>query len=723
MIDALDPFFSPRSVAVVGASHRPESVGHALAKNLLFGEIGGRDRAAGFAGPVYLVNARGGELFGERMHESLSAIGAPVDLVAIAIPPGAVRGVVEEAGALGAKAIIVITAGFAEMGEEGRALQRSIAALARSLGMRVVGPNCLGVIRPQSRLNASFGAGAPPAGGIGLLSQSGALVTGMISYAQREKFGLSAAVSLGAKCDVDDQDVLRWFAHDPSTKAIALYVEALNEPARFLEVAREVGRTTPIVALKGGMTAAGAKAASSHTGALAGAGAAYGAAFAQAGVLHAKSLGDFSAWSRALAHQPPAKGRRIAIVTNAGGPGVLAADACGGHGLELATLSDATRAALDEVLPAVWSRNNPVDVIGDATPERYRAALEILGRAPEIDGVILIMTVQAMTAPEATADAILEAQRSWDKPLIASFIGLVGTEVGSVLDAHGIPEFNMPELAVSAMGALAKRGAWLRREDAAPFALEGYPPARLDAAAALVERARASGHANTDLALAREILEAAGVRYNQSGTAKDEDEAIAVAERIGYPVVVKLISNDIVHKSDAGGVVLDVVGPEKVRAACASIRQSVEAYRPGARIDGFTVEEQVKGTEIIIGMSRDPGFGPLMMVGMGGVFVEVYEDVAFRLLPMTRRDALDMIGEIRAQPLLDGARNRPRLDRRELAEVLLRLAALVEACPRIVELDLNPLVITRRGLVAIDARVIVDLPALDGLRAPGASPP
>jgi len=710
MTDDLTPFFNPKSVAVVGASSREEAVGHALLKNLLYGEMHGSEREAGFGGKVYAVNHKGGEILGQPVYESLTAIGEPADLVLIAIPPRFVKGVIEEAGGLGTKAIIVISAGFGEMGDEGKALQDEVAKLANSHGMRVIGPNCLGVIRPDTKLNASFGATAPPPGGIGLLSQSGALVTGFISYAQREEFGLSAAVSLGAKCDVDDQDILRWFDADPQTKAIALYVEALRDSEKFLSVAKEVSQSTPIVAIKGGTTAAGAKAASSHTGALAGAAAAYSAAFAQAGVLQASHLGEFSAWARALAQQPPARGNRVAVITNAGGPGVLASDACSRHGLELATLSVATMKALDEVMPAVWSRNNPVDVIGDATPERYRDALKILGAADEVDGVVVIMTRQAMTAPMETADAIIEAQQGddWDKPLVASFIGLIGTEVGSRLDAHGIPEFNMPELAVTAMGALAQRGAWLRREDPEPVDVSAHPAPDLDTAKQLVADALEAGHANTDLALARRILEAAGIRYNRSGTADDVDGAIAEAEKIGYPVVVKLISNDVIHKSDVGGVVLDVVGADGVREACASIRENVEKHQPGAKIDGFTIEEQVKGTEVIVGMSRDPNFGPLMMVGMGGVFVEVYKDVSFRLLPLTRRDALDMIGEIQAQPLLDGARNRPVLDRGELAEVLLRISDLVQATDDIAELDLNPLVITTGGLVAIDARVIVD---------------
>ncbi|MGE0787471.1 MAG: acetate--CoA ligase family protein [Sandaracinaceae bacterium] len=712
MSEDLECFFAPRAVAVVGASQRPEAVGHAVLKNLLFGAAHPEDEGAGalgFEGAIYAINPKGGEILGRPAYRSMTEVGAPIDLAIIAVPPQFVMGVVDEAGGLGVKAIIVITAGFAEMGEEGRAMQVAIAKAARGHGMRVIGPNCLGVIRPGNRLNASFAASAPPAGRIGLLSQSGALVTGMISYAQRERFGLSAAVSLGAKCDVDDQDIVRWFDQDPSTHAIALYVEALHDPEAFLEVARDVSRRTPIVAIKGGTTAAGAKAASSHTGSLAGTAAAYRAAFAQAGILEATDLGTFTAYARALAYQPPARGKRIAIVTNAGGPGVLAADACARHGLELAELSQVTRTALDEVLPAVWSRNNPVDVIGDATPQRYRDALRILGAAEEVDGIILIMTVQAMTAPAETAAAIQEAQAAFgaDKPMCASFIGLIGTEVGSALDAAGIPELNMPEAAVAAMGALVRRGAWLARTDAPSVSLERHPTPDLAAAAARVEKAKAAGVTNTDLAEARAILEAAGVRYNRSGTAKDAEDAIRIAEDIGYPVVVKLVSTDVIHKSDVGGVVLDVVDATGVREACASIHENVAKHQPGAKIDGFTVEEQVKGTEIIVGMSRDPEFGPLMMVGMGGIFVEVYKDVSFRLLPLSRRDALDMIGEIQAQPLLDGARKRPKLNRAELAEVCVRISELVDAVPSIAEIDLNPLVITQKGLVAIDARVIV----------------
>jgi acetyltransferase len=708
----LTAFFAPSSVAVVGASSRASSVGYAVLRNLIFGgdnAVGDDDQPTlrGFRGKVFPVNPKGGEILGRKVYEDLAAIGEEIDLTVVAIPPKYIPALMDEIAAVGCRAVIVISAGFAEMGADGIALQNEMLDKARAHGIRIVGPNCLGIIRPPASLNASFGAAAPPAGKIGLLSQSGALITGIISYAEREQFGLSAAVSLGAKADVDDSDVLRYFADDPETASIALYVEAFPEPRAAYDVLREVAAVKPVVALKGGATEAGAKAASSHTGSLAGSLAAYSAAFAQAGVLQCTSVRDFLAWSRALAYQPPADGNRLAIVTNAGGPGVLSADEAARHGVELAQLSAETQAALDQVLPAVWSRNNPVDIIGDATPERYRDALNIIGRAPEVDGIVVIMTVQAMTSPAETARAIIDAHAdpSWKKPLCSSFLGLQGTEVGSMLDRAGIPEFNTPETAIGAIGALMKRGAWIAREPAPEKSFE-MPAPDHDTARELVAEALAEGQSNLDLARARKVLAAAGLRYNGSGTAADEDEAVRIADEIGYPVVIKVVSPDVLHKSDVGGVVLHVIDADGVREACASIRSAIAEHQPGARIDGFTIEEMVSGTEIIVGMSRDPGFGPLMMVGMGGIFVEVYKDVAFRLIPLSRRDALEVIDEIRAQPLLDGARKRPVLDRDELAEVLLRVSRLVEAIPEISELDVNPLVITERGLIAIDARVI-----------------
>ncbi|MCB9727029.1 MAG: acetate--CoA ligase family protein [Deltaproteobacteria bacterium] len=704
----LDPFFTPRSVAVIGASSRTSSVGYAVFRNLLFGSIAGTRREDGFPGPVHAVNPKGGELLGQPVHRDLASIGAPCDLIVVAIPPAFIPDLIDESARHGVRAAILITAGFSEMGAEGHALQEEVARRARAQGIRLVGPNCLGILRPASGLNASFAAAAPPAGGIGLLSQSGALITGIISLARQEQFGLSAAISLGDKADVADQEMLDFLAADDRTKAIALYVEAARSPRAFFEALRAAAAKKPVVAIKGGATAAGARAATSHTGSLAGSASAYAAAFAQAGVIQAQTVEELISWSRALALQPPAAGDRIAIITNAGGPGVLAADAAFRAGLRLAELSPATHAALDAVLPSVWSRQNPVDIIGDAGPERYAAALDILGAAPEVDGVVLIMTVQAMTDPGATAEAIARAHANpaWTMPIVCSFIGLIGTDLGRYLDERGVPELDTPEPAVRAMAALVARGRFERRTRTAPWDASALPAPDLERAARLVAEAQRAGQRNLDLARARDVLAAAGLRYNESGTAEDGDEAAALAERLGYPVVVKLISPDVLHKSDVGGVVLGVIDSDGVREACDRIRASVARHQPGAVITGFTVEQQVSGTEIIVGTSRDGDFGTLLMVGMGGVFVEVYKDVTFRLAPIVREDAQAMIEGIVAQPLLDGARGRPRLDRGELAEVLMRISDLVTAVPSIEELDVNPLVITERGLVAIDARVI-----------------
>jgi acetyl coenzyme A synthetase (ADP forming)-like protein len=709
----LAPFFAPRSVAVVGASPRVSSVGHAILRNLLYGrahgEAGPKERARGFQGPIYAVNPRGGQILGEPVFESLTAIGADIDLVLCAIPPRAIPDLMDEAGALKIPAVVVISAGFSEIGAAGLALQDEMLARAKRHGIRLIGPNCLGVMRPSQRLNASFAATSARAGSIALLSQSGALITGIISYAEREAFGLSAAVSLGAKADVSDAEVLDFFAADEETKAVALYVEGFNEPRAAFEALRRLARNKPVVALKGGQSAAGAKAATSHTGALAGSAAAYRAAFLQSGALMAEGVGDFLAYARTLAMQPAAAGDRIAIVTNAGGPGVLSADEAGRCGLTLARLSDETMQRLNVVLPSVWSKNNPIDVIGDATPERYRAALNILGQAEEVDGILTITTVQAMTAPLDVAKAIVAACKdpTWQKPLVSSFFGLVGTDTGSYLDEHCVPELNTPEEAVRAMGALVRRGRFLRPLAAPESHPITLPEPDIPRARQRLAEAMARGQTNLDLELARGVLEAAGVRYNRSGRASDEEHAVRVARQLGYPVVLKLISPDVVHKSDAGGVVLDVASDAQVREACGLIKERVLAHHPEARITGFTVEEQVKGTEIIVGVFHDDGFGPLLMVGMGGVFVEVYRDVSFRLLPIERKSALAMMDEIKAQALLDGARGRPMLDREELAEVLVRISRLVEELPEVAEIDVNPLVLTERGLIAIDARVIV----------------
>jgi len=703
MSQTLSAFLQPKRLAIVGASARPESVGHALLRNLVL------EAPADRVAEVFAVNPKGGEIDGCRIYKSLAEIGQDIDLIVVAVPPRFIPDLMAEAAAVGVRAAIIISAGFGETGEDGQNLQDQLLNRAREHQIRLLGPNCLGLIRPPEGLNASFAAGMPPKGHVGVISQSGALITGLISYARTERFGMSAAISTGGKADLSDHDWLSILGEDPHTHSIALYKESVRHPQAFLQTAREVSRHKPIVVLKGGSSEAGAKAASSHTGSLAGSQAAYTAAFRQSGMLEVQTIGDFMAWSRALSAQPPAPGNRLAILTNAGGPGVLAADAASRCGLELVTLSAATLDALNAVLPSVWSHNNPVDIIGDATPDRFAQALRILGEAEEVDGIVIIMTVQFMTDPLSIAESIarIVGDASWNIPTCASFIGLVGTEVGSYLDQRRIPEFNMPEQAVSAMSALMRRGAWLNRaSNSAGQNLKQHPAPELQRAQQALDRARTAGQINLDLTRAREILQAAGIRYNGAGHGSSIDETVQEADRIGYPVAIKINSPDVLHKSDVGGVVLDVADAGDVRRACKEIVASVQVHQPDARIDGFSVEQQVKGTEIIIGVSRDPTWGPMIMVGMGGIFVEVYKDVSFRLLPISHDDAFEMIGEIDAQPLLDGARGRPSLNRQELAGILCRVSLLIEHTQGIEELDINPLVITGAGLVAIDARVI-----------------
>lgn len=468
MGDQIDLFFKPESVAVIGASDDPAKVGYAIFKNALYSKIEGTDRSEGFTGKVYGVNAKDPEVQGEKTFKSVLDIPDPIDLAVIAIPSKFIPGVIDECGRKGIKSVIVITAGFSEIGEEGEKLEHEMLAAAKKHGIRIIGPNCLGVIASEKKLNVSFAYESPPVGGIALLSQSGALCTALISYSFEEKIGYSNFVSLGDKADVDDPDVLEFFARDPATNCIAIYIESLKRPRRFYEVCREITPKIPIVALKSGRTAAGAKAASSHTGSIAGSDAAYEAAFRQAGVQRAYNTSQFVDWSRALSFQPPAKGNRLAIITNAGGPGVLCADWAHSLGLDIVKLKDETIEKLSKHLPYSWSHNNPIDIIGDAGADRYEAALEIMGESDEVDGIVLIMTHQSMTDPMSIAEAVVKSKSKLKKPLLASFIGEIGQDAENYLEGQGIPEYNFPERAVSAMEALVRRGRILEKFNKGP---------------------------------------------------------------------------------------------------------------------------------------------------------------------------------------------------------------------------------------------------------------
>ena len=702
----ISALFNPRSIALIGATDKEGKVGEAVLRNLVFGSRASTRRDGGFKGKIFPVNPRGGEMCGLKVSARVLDISDDVDYAVIALAPDAVPEVVEQCGMKGVKAISIISGGFGELGKAGIALQEVCLAKARKYGVRILGPNTLGVIRTPNQMNASFAQEMPPRGKIALISQSGALITGLIEYAREEKIGFSTMASIGDKADLNDTDLLRWFAEDPETDVIGLYVEALRDGRGFLKAAREIVKTKPIVVYKSGRSEGGAKAAASHTGSLAGSDAAYDAAFRQAGVLRADTIYDLVDALVALANQPAAKGDRVAVLTNAGGPGVVAADTIALSGMSLATLEKPTMEALSAVLPPIWSHGNPVDIIGDADPKRYEDSLKVLLSAPEVDGIVLILTPQAMTDPLDVAKRVVALAKGRLKPITASFVGMISQESENYMDANGIPERAWPERAVRSMYAIVHRGRVLARiakgEDIEPM------PTASPVVMGLLHDLHAKGVRNVPLADSRKVASMVGIPMNQAWLARTEAEAKVAAQKIGYPVVMKVVSEQVVHKTESGGVRVGLVSEAEVVKAFHEITASVQAKVPGAVIQGITVEEMVRGTELILGGTTDPLFGKMVMFGLGGIFVEVLKDISFRVCPLGMSDALSMIDELRCRKLLEGARGLPPVDKKSLARLILTVGHVLMTYPMVQEVDINPLVVTPNGLCAIDARVILD---------------
>ncbi|RLC59750.1 MAG: CoA-binding protein, partial [Chloroflexota bacterium] len=579
--------------------------------------------------------------------------------------------------------------------------------IARKYHLRLIGPNCLGVIDTGTPLNATFAAGMPPAGPIAFLSHTGALGTAVLDMALAGRIGFSKFVSLGNKADVSEIDLLEAWGDDPASRVILIYVEGLPDGQRFIQVARKVTRHKPVVAIKSGVTKSGSRAVSSHTGSLAGSEAAYKAAFRQAGVIRATSMEALFDYARAFAYQPLLKGDRIGIVTNAGGPGILATDALEHAGLEIPRLARETVGALEAHLPGAASAANPVDVLGDALADRYEHAIRLVLADPNVDGLIVIVTPQAMTEIERTAHVVGRMARETDKPVLGCFMGEARIEAGiEVLRQYGVPNYPFPERAAAALAAMS---AYRRERERPIFEAQPcevcIPPVR-----ELFDRVRAEGRVSIGDAEAREVLEAYGFPVPKSRLAKTSDEAIEVAEEIGYPVVLKVASPDILHKTDVGGVKLNLSTPDDVRDAFDLIVYRAGRYVPGARIWGCLVQQMVSGgREVLVGMSRDPQFGPLVAFGLGGIYVEALKDVAFRVAPFSRQEAEEMIREIRAYPLLEGIRGEPPADHEAMVDALLRVSQLVTDFPEIVELDINPLMVfdEGRGAMAIDMRLVL----------------
>lgn len=691
--------FRPTSVAVVGASRNPGKVGYGVFANLV---------GAGFPGSVHAINPAGGEILGRPVLRSPDEIPGPVDLGVLVVPPQAVIDAIPRLAAKGMTAAIVISAGFKETGKVGASLERALRATASAAGVRVLGPNCLGLIDTHARLNASFAAGTPPPGPIAFFSQSGALCTAVLDWAIGEGVGFSKFVSLGNKADISESDVMEHLSGDPETRVILGYVESIDDGARFLAAAREVTPKKPVILVKAGATAAGARAASSHTGSLAGSDRAYAAAFGQGGILRADTVEDLFDLALGFAMQPMPSGERLLIVTNAGGPGILAADTAERLGVTLADVAPELRRRLLEVVPPTAALGNPVDVVGDARADRYRSVLSAVRDAQLVDSVLVLLTPQAMTEAAETARAVVETFAGTRQTVLASFMGEASVrEARRILSAGGIPNYPVPERAVRALRAMHR----YRRIRLAPARESEAPPAADRAAAeSALCAALAAGRRTMGEEDGRAVLEAYGFAFPKHAFARTSAEAARALRAVGAPAVMKISSPDILHKTDVGGVRLGLASPDEAARAFVEVTSSVRRKAPTAWIAGVSIQEMVAGgREVILGMSRDPQFGPLLMFGLGGVAVEVLKDVAFRVAPVSGRDAREMVREIRSYPLLAAFRGTEPMDEDAIVDGLLRLSRLALDFPGIQEIEINPAIVLPRGhgLRAIDCRIAI----------------
>lgn len=694
----LEMFFAPRSVAVVGAAREPGKLGYGVLSNLL---------QYGYEGQVYPINPKATEILGLQAYPSVLDVPGPIDLAVVVVPNRFVLDVMQQCGRKGVKGAVIISAGFKEAGLEGVKLERQLVATAKEYGIRIVGPNCLGIIDTVQPMNLSFAAGMPPRGGIAFMSQSGALCTAILDWALANNIGFSYFVSLGNKADVDEVDLMEAWEGNPQSKVIIAYAEGLRDGRRFMEVARRVTKSTPVIAVKSGNTEAGSRAVSSHTGSLAGSNRAYDAAFRQTGVLRANSIQDLFDYAIGFAYQPVLRGNRIAVVTNAGGPAVMATDALESSGLKLAQLAKETIEHLQAHLPAAANTYNPIDVLGDALADRYALAIEAALQDPNVDGLIVILTPQVMTRIEETARQIGRLAKLYDKPVVGCFMGEAKVSPGvRILTEESVPNYPFPERAAGALRAMYDYRRWLERP---ALEIEEFGVNR-EAVRRTFARVREEGRLTLGDAEARTIAEAYGLRVPRSKVAANADEAVQYAEEIGYPVVMKIASPDILHKSDIGGIKVGVMGAANVRDAFDLLIYRATRYMPDAQIWGVQVQEMVTGAkEIIIGMSRDPQFGPMIMFGLGGIYVEVLKDVTFRIAPLSELEAREMIGEIRSYHLLQGVRGERSSDIDAIVDCILRTSQLVTDFPEIVELDINPLLVREAGAgsVAVDVRLVL----------------
>jgi acetate---CoA ligase (ADP-forming) len=703
-ISKLDAFFNPKSVAVIGASTKLHSVGNDLLRNLIFHE---------FNGSVYPINPKAQSILGVHAYSSLKDLPTSADLAVVTAPATAILDIVRQAADAGVKAMVIISAGFKEAGGDGTALEQALRDAVREAGIPLIGPNCLGIINtaPMIRLNATFARKMPQAGNLAFISQSGALCTSVLDYAEARRMGFSKFVSFGNKADVNEIDLLSYLAEDKNTHVIAMYLEDITNGRAFIETAKEIFWRTgkPMLCLKSGRSPEGAKAVSSHTGSLAGSDSVYDAILIQSGVQRVDTISELFDYAALYTTQPMPKGNRLAIITNAGGPGIMATDAAVRVGIKIASLSDQTKDKLRAGLPSAASLRNPVDVIGDARADRYQVAVRTVLEDPGVDMGLVILTPQSMTEIEGTAKIMPEAVQGLNKPVVCSFMGAKDVAAGvDFLRSSGIPNYPFPENAVRALAAATHLVSLHDTPDREEVEFKDLDVSR--AKKFIKEFLGDKDERYLTQSECRPILECYRLPLLASHMATNAEEAANIVETLGRPVVMKIMSPDVVHKLDAGGVLLDIRGSKAAADSYNKIVDNVQKAVPGALIQGILIEEMAqKGVEVILGATRDPRFGPLLMFGLGGSFVEVLKDVTFRLAPMWRASAHSMIRQIRAFKILTGVRGAPPSDLAAIENVLLRLSAMVCNHPEISELDINPLIVHAegQGCSVADSRIML----------------
>jgi acetyltransferase len=709
----LEHLFSPKSIAVFGASELPDSVGGRIYQNLLEG---------GFQGPIYPINPKYQLIRDQVCFSSIEEVKEHVDLAIIATPAATVPHIIRACGQQGVKAAIVISAGFGEQEGAGRMLERALLDEAKHYGLRILGPNCLGLMRPSVGLNATFSNNVAEPGSLALVSQSGALCTAILDWASAHRIGFSTMVSLGAGADVGFGDILDYLALDPETRSILMYVEGVRDARRFMSGLRAAARMKPVIVIKAGRHAEGSRAAMSHTGALVGSDDVFDAALQRAGVVRATTIEQLFAAAQLLATPHRVQGNRIVIITNAGGPGVMATDRAIEQGIRLAEMNPATLEKLNEALPEQWSHNNPIDILGDATPERYRAAVEICLGDENVDGALVLLTPQAMTDPTKAAEAVIRAAEPSHKPVLTCWLGKTHVQEGrDLFTKYQIPTFSNPESAIEAFGYLAQYHRNQKILMQVPGPLSSHRPPDLTGARLIIEGALAERRTLLSSLETRAVLRAFDIPVPPALNAHSPNEALSAAEYLGFPVALKILSPDITHKSDVDGVRLNINNAQTVRNAYNDLVSAVHARKPDARIEGVTVEKMYRnrnGRELLVGVVDDPIFGPVVSFGAGGTAVEILRDRTVALPPLNEHIAQTRINETRIARLLGPFRNLPPVNRDAIVQVLLRLSEMVCELPEIKELDINPLVADDQGVLALDARIVVREPQ-PGLRPYG----